>query len=102
MLHNVSKMFNLATLMVGAGLLGLSTAQYFPPTPEGITVLKSQFHENVSISYKEVRQLITSVIRRVFMTPVLLTFYLGIRHTFARQRQTSGLIADMLIFHPTF
>lgn len=25
----------------------------FPPTPEGITTLKSRFHEGVEISYKE-------------------------------------------------
>jgi hypothetical protein len=35
------------------GLLGLASAQ-FPPKPEGTTVLKSRFHENVTISYKEV------------------------------------------------
>ncbi|KAK1464134.1 serine carboxypeptidase [Colletotrichum melonis] len=34
------------------GLAGLAAAQ-FPPTPEGIKVLKSKFHENVTISYKE-------------------------------------------------
>ncbi|MCJ1386931.1 hypothetical protein MMC17_010060 [Xylographa soralifera] len=32
----------------------LVAAQYFPPTPEGITVLKSMFHDGVTISYKEV------------------------------------------------
>lgn len=26
----------------------------FPPTPKGVTKLKSKFHENVTISYKEV------------------------------------------------
>jgi hypothetical protein len=29
-------------------------SQYFPPPLEGITVVKSQFHEGVKISYKEV------------------------------------------------
>ena len=33
-------------------LLAAVTAQ-FPPTPEGVTVLKSKFHEGVTISYKE-------------------------------------------------
>jgi hypothetical protein len=37
-----------------SGLLGLAAAQ-FPPKLEGVTVLKSRFHENVTISYKEVR-----------------------------------------------
>jgi len=34
------------------GLLDLVTAQ-LPPTPKGLTILKSKFHENVTISYKE-------------------------------------------------
>lgn len=25
----------------------------FPPTPEGVTILKSKFDENITISYKE-------------------------------------------------
>lgn len=29
-------------------------AQYFPPAPEGVTTLKSKYHEGVKISYKEV------------------------------------------------
>lgn len=32
---------------------GTAWAQ-LPPEPRGITVLKSKFHENVTISYKEV------------------------------------------------
>ncbi|KAH7324722.1 Alpha/Beta hydrolase protein [Stachybotrys elegans] len=38
-----------------AVLGGLATAvlAQFPPEPEGVTVLKSRFHENVTISYKE-------------------------------------------------
>ena len=35
------------------GLLSVATAQ-FPPESDGITVLKSKFHENVTISFKEV------------------------------------------------
>jgi hypothetical protein len=34
-------------------MAGLASAQ-FPPKPEGMKVLKSKFHENVTISYKEV------------------------------------------------
>ncbi|KAK2000992.1 serine carboxypeptidase [Colletotrichum falcatum] len=44
-------MLSSASLLLG-GLAGLAAAQ-FPPTPEGIKVLKSKFHENVTISYKE-------------------------------------------------
>ena len=35
-------------------LLGTVAGQ-LPPKPEGVTVLKSKFHENVTISFKEVR-----------------------------------------------
>jgi hypothetical protein len=46
---------SLATVLA----LGLSfhiqhVASQFPPQPKGITVLKSKFHENVTISFKEV------------------------------------------------
>ena len=44
----------LAAFLVASNLFNFSCAQYFPPTPEGITVLKSRFRENVTISYKEV------------------------------------------------
>lgn len=46
----------ISALLVTGGLIGLAGAQ-FPPEPEGITVLKSKFHENVTISFKEVRDL---------------------------------------------
>ena len=32
----------------------LIAAQFFPATPEDTTVLKSKFHDGVTISYKEV------------------------------------------------
>ena len=41
-----------AGVILGA-FAGTAVCQ-FPPTPEGIKVLKSKFHENVTISYKEV------------------------------------------------
>jgi hypothetical protein len=47
-------MFALA-LSLGA-LAGLAVGQFPPPT-KGVTVLKSKIHENVTISYKEVRSL---------------------------------------------
>lgn len=42
------------SVLLGA-IASLAVAQ-FPPTPEGVTVLKSKFHENVTISFKEVGQ----------------------------------------------
>ena len=42
-----------AAVLLG-GLSSLALAQ-FPPKPEGVTVLRSKFHENVTISFKEVR-----------------------------------------------
>ncbi|KAH8647247.1 serine carboxypeptidase [Xylariales sp. PMI_506] len=41
-----------AKALVLSGLLGFAACQ-FPPEPEGITILKSKFHENVTISFKE-------------------------------------------------
>jgi hypothetical protein len=40
------------SLLLGS-LAGLAAAQ-FPPTPEGVRVIRSKFHENVTISFKEV------------------------------------------------
>ena len=34
--------------------IGSVHSTYFPHKPEGVVVLKSKFHENVTISYKEV------------------------------------------------
>lgn len=34
----------------------LLVSAQFPPEPEGITVLRSQFDKNVTISYKEVSE----------------------------------------------
>lgn len=34
--------------------LGFGAHAQFPPAREGITVVQSKFHENVSISFKEV------------------------------------------------
>ncbi|KAL0936069.1 carboxypeptidase s1 [Colletotrichum truncatum] len=44
-------MLSSAVVLLG-GLISLTSAQ-FPPKPEGVKVLKSRFHENVTISYKE-------------------------------------------------
>lgn len=42
-------------LAVVSCLFGLVSSQYFPPTPENVTVLQSKFHPGVTISYKEVK-----------------------------------------------
>lgn len=39
---------------IGAvALMSVLVHAQFPPTPQGVTVVKSQFEEGVSISYKE-------------------------------------------------
>jgi len=43
-----------SSIILAAGVAGGAVCQ-FPPKPEGVTVLKSRFHENVTISHKEVR-----------------------------------------------
>lgn len=42
-----------AHIWLVTSLAGLALAQ-FPPKPEGVTVLRSKFHENVTLSFKEV------------------------------------------------
>ncbi|KAI0397971.1 carboxypeptidase C [Xylariaceae sp. FL0594] len=42
-----------AALLATCGGAGVVVEAQFPPRPEGITILKSRFHENVTISYKE-------------------------------------------------
>ncbi|PTB41792.1 uncharacterized protein TrAFT101_009592 [Trichoderma asperellum] len=42
----------LSAAVLLSGLAGVAIAQ-FPPKPEGVTVLRSKFHENVTISFKE-------------------------------------------------
>lgn len=50
------KMANTAILIISS-LTGLGWAQ-FPPKPQGVTHLQSKFHENVTISFKEVSRMI--------------------------------------------
>lgn len=45
----------LSAAVLLSGLAGVAVAQ-FPPKPEGVTVLRSKFHENVTVSFKEVRR----------------------------------------------
>ena len=40
--------------LVVSAVARLATAQYFPPTPEGLKVVNSKHEEGVKISYKEV------------------------------------------------
>lgn len=42
-----------SVLLLLGSFAGLAAAQ-FPPKPEGVKVIKSKFHENVTISFKEV------------------------------------------------
>lgn len=43
-------------LLAAACLAGVTAAQYFPSTPEGLKIVKSKHEEGVKISYKEVGQ----------------------------------------------
>jgi len=57
-----SIMRSLSALIIGARLLACANSQ-FPPTPEGVTVIKSKFHSDITISYKEVYLSHTSDLR---------------------------------------
>lgn len=46
-------MHSLLGFMTGVTLLACTYAQ-FPPTPEGVTTIKSKFNSDITISYKEV------------------------------------------------
>ncbi|OKO99939.1 Carboxypeptidase S1 -like protein [Penicillium subrubescens] len=41
------------TWLAAVSLVGTAAAQYFPPTPEGLTVVKSKHEKGVKISYKQ-------------------------------------------------
>ncbi|KAK7757545.1 hypothetical protein SLS62_000560 [Diatrype stigma] len=43
----------LDSVLSSALLLSLRASAQFPPEPEGVTMLRSKFHENVTISFKE-------------------------------------------------
>jgi hypothetical protein len=42
------------TWLAAVSLVGAAAAQYFPPTPEGLTVVDSKHEKGVKISYKQV------------------------------------------------
>jgi hypothetical protein len=42
------------TWLAAVSLVGTVAAQYFPPTPEGLTVVESKHEKGVKISYKQV------------------------------------------------
>ena len=48
-------MYYLLSLLVAVSLLNYATTHSFPPAPNGVTVLQSQFYNNVTISYKQAR-----------------------------------------------
>ena len=52
------------------GLAALAAAQ-FPPTPEGVKVLKSKIHDGVKITYKEVSSIDRILTLRQLLTVVL-------------------------------
>lgn len=86
-----------------AGLLaGLAVAQ-FPPKPEGLTLVQSKFHENVTLSFKEVGQspLLSFGVGLLLASRLTLKACLG-RLGYARPLQASSLIPDTSIFHEDF
>jgi len=50
----ISAMRTTALIALGLSYHIQHVAAQFPPKPEGLTVIKSKFHENVTISFKEV------------------------------------------------
>lgn len=50
----------LSKQLIWSALISAVAAQ-LPPVPVGVTVLKSKFHENVTISYKEVNRSIINL-----------------------------------------
>jgi hypothetical protein len=44
----------LTTWLAAVSLVGTAAAQYFPPAPEGLTVVDSKHEKGVKISYKQV------------------------------------------------
>lgn len=52
------KIMHQKAVLLGA-FAGLAAAQ-LPPQPEGVKVIKSRHHENVTISFKEVRFLLAN------------------------------------------
>src|SRR5947207_14995044 len=43
-----------AAVVCLAALLHPAVGQYFPPTPQGVTTVKSRFNNGVTLSYKQV------------------------------------------------
>lgn len=43
-----------SSLTAAAVLFSGTFAQYFPPTPKNVSIIKSKFAESVEITYKEV------------------------------------------------
>jgi hypothetical protein len=84
-------------ILFGPALLGVVSAQYFPPTPENVTVVKSQLQNGVSISYKEVRSSFPSL--RSPENKHLLTRKRACSRAFARLHRGSNRTLDMYTFH---
>jgi hypothetical protein len=78
-------------------LSSVTTAQ-FPPEPEGLTVLKSRFHENVTISYKEVfclRRLHSRIPSADITKPGICETTTGVKSYTGYVRLPSGFLDDI-------
>lgn len=48
-------------------LASVAAAQYFPPTPEGLKIVKSKHEEGVVISFKEVGLWLHSIVNSIYL-----------------------------------
>ena len=59
--------------LVATFLASPTIAQYFPPAPENLTVVTSQFNKDITISFKEVSSHTTIYPISKFLHPTLVT-----------------------------
>lgn len=75
--------------------LALVVRAQFPPVPEGITLLKSKIHDNITISYKEVSLALSSLLlkrTKNYILTLLDTEQPGLCETTPGVRSYSGYV----------
>ena len=87
---------------LGFGLLGAVSAQYFPPTPENVTVVQSQLQNGVSISYKEVRPVVNSVAVKSSANGSFVDAGVAYSQVYVRLRPVSSHTLAMSTYHLEF
>lgn len=86
-LYLIHKTMNWSTTSLLLALLVSVNAQYFPPTPSGVTKVQSKLEQGVFVSYKEVTR----------GADLLLKYTYGHSLEFARQPPASNLTLDTSI-----